>query len=141
MNGAAGFSPTPRRSTSPAAATGRWPTPKASAISERLSRVPANTYGTPRSAGPTSSRRTITARPTTSPGWSGRSPRPCARWKSAAAHSRSATERLVLGPPRAVALVSEQGVQRAADVCLHLIEVGAEDGVDLRGAGEPEPEC
>ena len=55
------------------------------AISERLSRVPANTYGTLRSGGPTSSRRTITARPTTSPGWSGRSPRPCARWKSAAA--------------------------------------------------------
>ena len=67
---------------------GRWPTPKASDISGRWSRVPANTYGTLRSGGPTSSRRTITARPTTSPGWSGRSPRPCARWKSAAAGER-----------------------------------------------------
>src|SRR6202035_4018448 len=28
------------------------------------------------------------ARPTTSPGWSGRSPRPCARWKSAAVGER-----------------------------------------------------
>jgi hypothetical protein len=27
-------------------------------------------------------------RPTISPGWNGRSPRPCARWKSTAAHSR-----------------------------------------------------
>src|ERR1022692_3876087 len=88
MNGAAGFSPTPRRSTSPAAATGRWPTPKASATSVPSSRVPANTYGTLRSGGPTSSRRTITARPTTSPGWSGRSPRPCERWKLAAASER-----------------------------------------------------
>ena len=33
----------------------------------------------------TSSRPTITARPTTSRGWSGRSPRRCARWTSAAA--------------------------------------------------------
>src|SRR5580704_526614 len=44
--------------------------------------------GTPRSGGPTGSRRTITARPTTSPGWSGRSPRPCARLKNAAAGER-----------------------------------------------------
>src|SRR5215472_10872902 len=42
-------------------------------------------YGTPRSGGPTGSPRTITARPTTSPGWSGHSTRPCARWTSAAA--------------------------------------------------------
>jgi hypothetical protein len=59
--------------------------PKASATSARWSRVPASTYGTPRSAGLTGSRRTITARRTTWPGWSGRSPRPCAPWKSAAA--------------------------------------------------------
>src|SRR5690348_10484360 len=83
MNGADGFSRTLHRSTSPAAASGRWLTPKASATSGRWSRVPANTYGTPRSAGPTSSPRTITARPTTSPGWKGRSPRLCAHWKSA----------------------------------------------------------
>ena len=62
--------------------------PKASAISGPSSRVPATTYGTLRSAGPTSSPRTIMARVTTSPGWSGRSPRPCARWKSAAASER-----------------------------------------------------
>jgi len=40
--------------------------------------------GTPRPAGPASSPRTITARPATSPGWSARSPRRCARWKSTA---------------------------------------------------------
>lgn len=40
-----------------------------------------------------------------------------------------------------VALVSQKGVQRADDVLLHLVEVAAEDGVHLRGAGEPEPEC
>jgi len=84
-----GFSRTLRRSTSPAAASGRCPTPKAFATSGRWSRVPANTYGTPRSAGPTRSPRTTTARPTTSPGWSGRSPRPCARWNSAAACERT----------------------------------------------------
>lgn len=48
----------------------------------------ANTYGTPRSAGPTSSPRTITATPTASPGWNGLSPRPCARWKNATAGER-----------------------------------------------------
>jgi hypothetical protein len=53
-----------------------------------LARVPANTYGTRPSAGPTSSRRTITARLTTSPGWSGRSPRPCARCTIAAVGER-----------------------------------------------------
>ena len=87
-SGAAGSSRTPRRSTSPAAATGRWPTPRASAISERWSTGPATTCGTPRCAGPTSSRPTTTARPTTSRGWSGRSTRPCARSTSAAARRR-----------------------------------------------------
>src|SRR5258708_4774070 len=46
-----------------------------------------------------------------------------------------------IGPCWAVGSVSEKGVQRAADVFLYLVEVGAEDGVDLRGAGEPQPEC
>jgi len=36
--------------------------------------------------------------------------------------------------------VAEKGVQRAADVFLHLVEVGAKDGVDPRGAGVPQPE-
>ena len=47
--------------------------------------------GTLRSGGPTSSRRTITVRPTTSPGWSGRSPSPYARCKSAAMTERIKT--------------------------------------------------
>jgi len=59
-----------------------------SAISGPWSRVPANTYATPRSGGPTSSRPTITGRPTTSPGWSGRSPRPLARTGRARARPR-----------------------------------------------------
>ena len=37
------------------------------------------------------------------------------------------------------ASVPEEGVQRAADVFLHLVEFGPEDGFDLRGAGEPQP--
>ena len=44
-------------------------------------------------------------------------------------------------PSRAVASVPEKDVQRAANFSLHLVEFGAEDGVDLRGAGEPQPEC
>jgi transposase len=46
-----------------------------------------------------------------------------------------------IGPSKAVASVLEEGVQRAAGVFLHLVEFGAEEGVDLRGAGEPQPEC
>jgi hypothetical protein len=37
-------------------------------------------------------------------------------------------------------LVSEEGVQRVADVTQHLGKVGMERGVDLRGAGIPQPE-
>jgi hypothetical protein len=46
-----------------------------------------------------------------------------------------------IGHSGAVAFVSEKGVQRAADVFLHVVEVDTEDGVDLSGAGEPQPEC
>ena len=44
-------------------------------------------------------------------------------------------------PSRAVASVPEKDVQRAANFSLHLVEFRAEDGVDLRGTGEPQPEC
>jgi hypothetical protein len=60
-------------------------------------------------------------------------------WRAVDRLVHSAANRI--GPSNAVASVSEKGVQRAADVCLRLVEFGAEDGVDLRGAGEPQPEC
>ena len=76
-----------RRFTSPAAASGTMNRPRRHPLYANAGRgCPRRRaahcgLGGPRPA----RRRTTAARPTTSPGWSGRSPRRCARWTSAAA--------------------------------------------------------